>query len=664
MDYDQDGRTDLFIDTPNPRASSWPHYRVLRSDPEHKRFVLIDTEVVHPDATPFDADNTVALATGQREHYRFVRLGDLNGDGVADLIECLNPTADFSDPLAPQPGNPSWNVHVWEQSLPDGSGPGWDPTPIPITPIDGKDDCTVGLLRDPIADLDGDGVSEMVVQLVNGTFGGFRLEGKTWKESLTNLAVEPNPPSFHKIHFLDLNGDGLSDALVSSVARGPTLYPLLPVDRPADFGPTAPADVPYHALNDGKSFSALNPTLSKSLLPIKDNPDRWTDWWADYAIGLDYNGDGRMDFAMPVDPSGNESGIPSWYVFVSSPTMKGNFSLGSVLNNLGAGDMKAIPLDIPTIVDGISGVPVTWFLPQVSDVRGRGRHDLVYPNPNSDGTFVVYLNGDAQDQLVSVTDGMSALDPGDPGFVPTVSIDYESLVDTSITHDISTSDPLYEKQTYIKRSNPNNTCTYPRTCVVGPSRVVSSYQINDGQNQPRHFSVEYRDARYHRLGRGMLGFGERIVVDDETGAGTAELYDNMTWDQALEVFPFAGQMVESWSWGPASAVPPKSSGQPGKPTQVELRLRQGDAAGGADQSEDVLRAPDRRGAETLGGDLRGQRRADALSLRRYHAQRHEGRTRRRAHGDLQLRHVRQRPAGGHDREGDGLRRQRDAHRRE
>jgi RHS repeat-associated protein len=231
--------------------------------------------------------------------------------------------------------------------------------------------------------------------------------------------------------------------------------------------------------------------------------------------------------------------------------------------------MTAIPLYIPTQMSDVGG-PLVWFLPQVSDVLGRGRHDLVFPNPDGDGTFVVYLNGDPQDQLVRVTDGMNALDPPDPGFMPTVSITYGSLVDLSITQDVSPSDPTFDKLHYVKRSNPNNTCVYPRTCVAGPERVVYSYELNDGQNEPRTFSVSYRDARYHRLGRGMLGFGERDVIDDDTGAGTAEFYDNVTWDPALEVFPFAGQVGETWAWSPALAVPTKISGLPSPPTQVEL----------------------------------------------------------------------------------------------
>ena len=302
----------------------------------------------------------------------------------------------------------------------------------------------------------------------------------------------------------------------------------------------------------------------------------------------------------------------------------------------GAGDMTAIPTYIPTDRRTATACPAPWFLPQVADVLGRGRHDLVFPNPDNDGTFVVYLNGDPQDQLVSITDGMSALDPGDPGFVPTVSIRYESLIDRSITNGL-TDDATIEEQRYLKHADPSNDCAYPRTCVVGPSRVVAAYAINDGQNQPRSFSVKYRDGRYHRLGRGMLGFGERIVVDDDTGAGRAELYDNKTWDDTLQVFPFAGQTVASWSWAPASAVPTQSSGTGGKPTQVELVYGNDHAPGGADRAEDVLHAPGGHRAEARGGDVPEREGGHALRLRvRQGVQARRG-ARRHLHGRLELR---------------------------
>jgi RHS repeat-associated protein len=85
---------------------------------------------------------------------------------------------------------------------------------------------------------------------------------------------------------------------------------------------------------------------------------------------------------------------------------------------------------------------------------------------------------------------------------------------------------------------------------VSSRRVVSSYTVNNGQNQPRSFSVHYRDGRAHRLGRGFLGFGTVLTVESGSQAGRAEVYDNITFYPPFQVFPYAGSVVRSWSWVP------------------------------------------------------------------------------------------------------------------
>ncbi|KYF88288.1 hypothetical protein BE20_23450 [Sorangium cellulosum] len=63
--------------------------------------------------------------------------------------------------------------------------------------------------------------------------------------------------------------------------------------------------------------------------------------------------------------------------------------------------------------------------------------------------------------------------------------------------------------------------------------MVSAYALNNGADRPRRFEVSYRDGRYHRLGRGFLGFGERLVTDLDTGAATLDVYDHVTFDDEL-----------------------------------------------------------------------------------------------------------------------------------
>jgi hypothetical protein len=123
--------------------------------------------------------------------------------------------------------------------------------------------------------------------------------------------------------------------------------------------------------------------------------------------------------------------------------------------------------------------------------------------------------------------------------LPNVSITYGHMVDASITNGTPAGDPALEHDAYLSHADPANGCAYPIRCAVGPRRQVVAYTTNNGADSPRHFAVRYRDGRYHRLGRGFLGFGERIVTDLDTGAGTADFYDNQTSQDlgSVTVFP-------------------------------------------------------------------------------------------------------------------------------
>src|SRR6185503_3274284 len=162
------------------------------------------------------------------------------------------------------------------------------------------------------------------------------------------------------------------------------------------------------------------------------------------------------------------------------------------------------------------------------------------------------LAGD-QDLLAAVSDGMNAYEPDEPEYVPSVSISYGHLGDPWITNGAAPNDPALETYLYRSRADPVNGCAYPRSCVAGSRRVVSAYGVSDGEGGQRHFGVRYFDGRYHRLGLGDLGFAKRIITDLDTGAGVADLYDNVTSAEtdSGEVFPFAHQPARRWRWHPA-----------------------------------------------------------------------------------------------------------------
>src|SRR5262249_45400475 len=97
-----------------------------------------------------------------------------------------------------------------------------------------------------------------------------------------------------------------------------------------------PQDVPFQALNDGKAFKEPGWMLSKSLftpgtLPGNPGGGGATDWWGDHAVSLDFNGDGRMDFMLPVSGRCGPGSGPydvCWVILQTNPAVSGSFPAG------------------------------------------------------------------------------------------------------------------------------------------------------------------------------------------------------------------------------------------------------------------------------------------------------------------------------------------------
>lgn len=126
---------------------------------------------------------------------------------------------------------------------------------------------------------------------------------------------------------------------------------------------------------------------------------------------------------------------------------------------------------------------------------------------------------------------MAPYAPAHPAFRPQIAIEYGTLAQRNV----------YEK---------GDECEYPIRCVAGSRRVVRAYERDLGGAEPSRFEFTYRDGRFDRLGRGFLGFTERVVREVDTHAGRLELYDNRTYDPTFKSFPFANQPSSVISWTP------------------------------------------------------------------------------------------------------------------
>ncbi|WP_437485325.1 RHS repeat-associated core domain-containing protein [Sorangium sp. So ce1014] len=522
LDFDDDGRRDVLLHDAYDSKTTW---HVLLSRPD-RTFALHDTGIRRPFPLGVTPAPPSLNSPGGSMH-----LADLDGDGMPDLFQCEDHDRLGQSPI---PASSVWTVHLWRPVR--GATPaGFDPTGESIELLTGYP-CDTELHT---LDVDADSKIDLLVPSLRRFGDGTVLLGESydaimrrgegrWEVIDTELPVVWGGG---RVVFLDINGDGLPDAVESGFSHHELITYL-------NTGPTFVAS----------SFRTVSAFSFGDLLGLSDQ-----DAFFRFAVPLDFNGDGRQDLLMPVPPGmllGGSDALPSWAVLQATGDRAGP-------------PFKLVDAGVPFAAS--LGDAVTLADPhgaRTGDVNGDGAQDVILP---LGGVFNIFQNLSAdQDLLVAVSDGMNAHDPTEPDFVPNVSISYGHLTDASVTSGgAAEEDPDRRSALYLARSGAADDCGYPRRCIVGPRRVVSGYALNNGADRPRRFEFSYRDGRYHRLGRGFLGFGERIVTDLDTGAARIDVYDHVTFDDELQVFPFAGHVRRTWRWAPGLPSQPS-------PEQIEL----------------------------------------------------------------------------------------------
>jgi RHS repeat-associated protein len=521
MDIDHDGRTDIVYNDPAPATGG--------------ANILALTTFQQKLASTFNAPWSTALSVatplpGHGSLYGGVLYADMNGDGVLDVITCEDqaPLALGEHPTG------SWRLQLWNPAQNGFAGLGES------IPIDDQRGCYLKNYIQ-IVDVDHDGKADLLIppfgypreETTTGdpacagacTYRAIQRDQEPGGKVVSWRAYDPDliAPTWHReksarMLFLDVNGDGLPDAV--------TVNPALPGRL-------------WTYTNTGDGFNSVGMVS----LALGSPPDQ--DKYLSYAATLDYDGDGQTDLLLPM-MSGTKA---AWVVLKADASGSGQFAVEPT--NVPFSD----EIDKLEALGRHYQVFRSTLIPRVADLDGDGRQDVVVP---IDGTFKLFLNEGPVNLLHAVTDGMNPLDhgnaqtPADPGFLPNLTIEYGSLVDAATTRGLAQDSLAAENDTYLPRSDGKPAevaCdTYPTTCVVGSRRVVKAYTINNGQNQARSFSVHYREGRSDRLGRGFLGFGAVITLDDDTHAGHTEVYDNVTREETT--YPFAHQVAHAWSWVP------------------------------------------------------------------------------------------------------------------
>ncbi|WP_052376710.1 FG-GAP-like repeat-containing protein, partial [Chondromyces apiculatus] len=513
IDYNQDGLMDILVHDTYAIDANW---RVLLTNPSGG-FTSVNTGVAHPFYLPPLASLVHPTASAH--------LADVDGDGVSDLIQCKDEgTNEYV-----------WTLHRWRPSP-----QGFSTTGQTIADL-ARLECNTELYT---VDIDADGKVELVVHELLRTsddvaqLNDLEALSYTGSNDWSHMELDLPAPSEGRLIFLDLNADGLPDALAGGYTDSQ----------------------PYTFMNTGAGFSLPVASFPSTLgLPSSVvEPNRYIN----VAVPIDIDVDGRQDLLIPM---GGASGLPSW----------------TVLRSRGDGTFSLFNPNLPTEVVLFDGAaPTLWdpHSPRLTDLDGDGVQDLLLVINDKIRAFKNALHN--EDLLVGVVDGLAPRNLTDPDFRPRVAIEYGSLVDLHATTASSTSAPPAESRSYLAGRTSSAPCEYPVRCVVGPKQVVTGYQLDAGVAEPRHFQVVYRDGRYHRLGLGFLGFRTRIVRDLDKGSGIVETYDNRTYDGGLHAFPFAGQIVNEVRYTPSLSFD-------GNPGDGALELRH----------KTVLRLP----APTFGG---------------------------------------------------------------
>lgn len=413
-----------------------------------------------------------------------VRFVDLNGDGRVDILSGFLPHTNL--------GDGSTEIEICETDQQTGEkecqlnrsffkvvayindGESWKPEPnfappLPFVYSSGTSNSVD--LNVQIIDIDGDRLPDLVASFkhpydqTKEVREVWRNTGSGWEKipdfEIPILLDEQNRNRKLQIHWVDINGDGLTDLLTSNRAGN--------INKSKTW------------LSTGRGFVAND----KWQIPIQSISNRLGD--SGYRL-IDVNGDGFIDilYSRLAENNNIEQGL-----FVNT---------GSEWQEKDASLVK----DLPPFVDNYGedlGV-------RIFDVDGNGLLDIIksYSSGTTENIVekLIFLNSGRRSDVLEVIDS---------GYGLRTSISYQSLLEGNPDWlgkgimDVAAWPRVYE---------PGKPDTFPIISPIPAMFVVRRVQVDEGNERSTGVSFRYGNYRIHADAMLPLGFGWRETLNEVT----------------------------------------------------------------------------------------------------------------------------------------------------
>jgi RHS repeat-associated protein len=235
------------------------------------------------------------------------------------------------------------------------------------------------------------------------------------------------------------------------------------------------------AISDGKQYQVQNFNFEKTPavyqaayghvpLPTSD----------DLLLLNDFNGDGKTDILH---------GSQYW----SGPTsLSGNYTMYYSRGDRAMNLVKINTRDMHGF----------WYFS--GDFNGDGKADFIsHRGGSSDYELFTFRSGASDRLLHKINDG----------FGNTTIFSHSFLTDK-----------------YVNNYTWSGNAPYPFNNIMSPMYCVRSVAVPDGNGGIRKTSYSYGNARFHKAGKGFLGFSEFVTKDNSTGFETRQ---SMSFDQSF-----------------------------------------------------------------------------------------------------------------------------------